>query len=62
MKLHVKTCLRSGWTKREIGEMLLHVYVYAGVYPSLSAFATAHEAIKEYKAEKHAARKVARRR
>lgn len=61
VKLHVKTCLRTGWSKREIGEILLHVYVYAGVYASLSAFATAHEAIKEYEAEQRAASKVKRR-
>ena len=61
VKLHVKTCLRTGWTKREIGEILLHVYVYAGVYASLSAFATAHEAIQEYEAEQRAARKAKRR-
>ena len=52
VKLHVKTCLRTGWSKREIGEILLHVYVYAGVYASLSAFAAAREAIAEYEQEK----------
>ena len=51
VKLHVKTCLRAGWTEKEIGEILLHVYVYAGVYPSLSAFTIAREAIAEYRAE-----------
>jgi alkylhydroperoxidase/carboxymuconolactone decarboxylase family protein YurZ len=52
VKLHVKTCLRTGWSKREIGEILLHVYVYAGVYASLSAFAAAREAIAEYEAQR----------
>ena len=27
VKLHIKTCLRTGWTRREIGEILLHVCV-----------------------------------
>jgi alkylhydroperoxidase/carboxymuconolactone decarboxylase family protein YurZ len=51
VKLHVKTCLRTGWTPKEIAEMLLHVYVYAGVYPSLSAFQIAREAIAEFRSE-----------
>jgi alkylhydroperoxidase/carboxymuconolactone decarboxylase family protein YurZ len=56
VKLHVKTCLRSGWTEKEIAEMLLHVYVYAGVYPSLSAFQIAREAIAEFREEQARAR------
>lgn len=52
VKLHVKTCLRSGWKEKEIGEMLLHVYVYAGVYPALNGFQIAREAIAEYKQER----------
>ena len=52
VKLHVKTCLRQGWSKREIGEILLHAYVYAGVYASLSSFLAAKEAFKEFAAEK----------
>ena len=51
VKLHVKTCLRAGWTKREIGEILLHVYVYAGVYACLSGFPAARDAIAEYERE-----------
>jgi alkylhydroperoxidase/carboxymuconolactone decarboxylase family protein YurZ len=43
--------LRTGWTEKEIAEMLLHVYVYAGVYPALSAFQIAREAITEYKSD-----------
>jgi 4-carboxymuconolactone decarboxylase len=27
---HVRTALRAGWSREEIGEMLLHVYCYAG--------------------------------
>ena len=51
VKLHVKTCLRTGWTEKEVAEMLLQVYVYAGVYPSLSAFQIAREAIAEFRRE-----------
>ena len=51
VKLHVKTCLRTGWTDKEIAEILLQVYVYSGVYPSLSAFQIAREAIAEFRAE-----------
>jgi len=58
VKMHTKTCLRAGWTEREIGEALLHVYVYAGVYASLSSFMAAKEAIAEYRAEKKPAKKA----
>jgi alkylhydroperoxidase/carboxymuconolactone decarboxylase family protein YurZ len=63
VKMHVKTCLRTGWTKREIGEILLHVYVYAGVYACLSGFHAAREAFTEYALEeRQLARKPAGRR
>lgn len=52
VKMHVKTCLRTGWSKREIGEILLHVYVYAGVYACLSGFNAAREAFEEYDQER----------
>ena len=61
VKLHVKTCLRQGWTQREIGEILLHTYVYAGVYASLSSFAAAREAIQEFEAERNALARKRRR-
>ena len=51
VKLHVKSCLRTGWSEKEIAEILLQVYVYAGVYPSLSGFQIAREAIAEFKQE-----------
>src|SRR3954468_16579313 len=54
VRFHVKTCLRTGWTEKEIAETLLHVYVYAGVYPALSAFQIAREAIAEFRSEKQA--------
>lgn len=43
VKRHVRTALRQGWTKEEIGEVFLHVYVYSGVYASLSSFIAAKE-------------------
>jgi alkylhydroperoxidase/carboxymuconolactone decarboxylase family protein YurZ len=52
VKMHVKTCLRTGWTRREVGEMLLHVYAYAGVYACLSGFQAAREAFSEYERDK----------
>ena len=61
VKLHVKTCLRSGWSEKEIGEILLHVYVYAGVYPALAAFGIAREAIAEFRAEKGQSRRAGKR-
>ena len=57
VNMHVKTCLRAGWSEKEIAEILLHVYVYAGVFPSLSAFQIAREAIAEYKQEATESRK-----
>jgi len=57
VKLHVKTCLRAGWTRREIGEILLHVYAYAGVYACMSAFNAAREAFAEYAQEGAAPRR-----
>ena len=38
---HVRTCRRAGWSPAEIGEILLHVYCYAGCYASLGAFVAA---------------------
>ena len=61
VKLHVKTCLRSGWSEKEIGEILLHVYVYAGVYPALSAFGIAKEAIAEFRQEERKPKRAATR-
>jgi alkylhydroperoxidase/carboxymuconolactone decarboxylase family protein YurZ len=47
VKMHAKTCLKAGWSKAEIGEVLLHAYCYAGAYASLSAFQAAKEAFAE---------------
>lgn len=62
VKLHVKTCVRAGWTRREIGEILLHAYVYAGVYASLSGFLAATEAFKELAAERKSGKQQRKRR
>ena len=47
VKIHTRSALRAGWTRKEIGEILLHVYVYAGVYASLSSFMAAREVFDE---------------
>ena len=60
VKMHVKTCLRQGWTEREVGEILLHTYVYAGVYASLSSFTAAREAIAEFREEQRQEKAKAR--
>ena len=69
VKRHVRSALRVGLTKQDIGEILLHVYVYAGVYASLSSFMAASEEFavieqeqKEARAAKAAAKRKAPRR
>ncbi len=47
VKMHTRTALKAGWSRKEIGEVLIHVYVYAGVYPSLSSFLAAKEVFDE---------------
>ncbi|MBI4183665.1 MAG: carboxymuconolactone decarboxylase family protein [Proteobacteria bacterium] len=47
IEMHTKTALKAGWTRRQIGEIFLHVYVYAGVYASLNAFLTARRVFDE---------------
>ena len=51
VKAHAKTSLAAGWTKEEIGEVLIHAYCYAGVYKSLSSFQAAKEAFDELERE-----------
>jgi alkylhydroperoxidase/carboxymuconolactone decarboxylase family protein YurZ len=43
--MHVRAALRNGVTADEIGEVLLHTAVYAGVPAANRAFAIAHEVI-----------------
>jgi len=45
--MHVHAALRNGLTPAEIGEVLLHTSVYAGVPAANRAFAIANEALGE---------------
>ncbi len=48
LAMHVRAALRNGVTPAEIGEVLLHVAVYAGVPAANQAFVIADKTIKEY--------------
>jgi 4-carboxymuconolactone decarboxylase len=43
--MHVRAALRNGLTPTEIGEIFIHIAVYAGVPAANSAFAIAQEVI-----------------
>ena len=45
--MHVRAALRNGLTPQEIGEVLLHTAVYAGVPVANRAFAIADEVLTE---------------
>jgi 4-carboxymuconolactone decarboxylase len=47
LELHVRAALRNGLTRDEIGEVLLHTAVYAGVPAANAAFALAERALDE---------------
>jgi 4-carboxymuconolactone decarboxylase len=47
LAMHVRAALRSGLTPDEIGEVLLHTAVYAGVPAANSAFARAEQVLRE---------------
>jgi 4-carboxymuconolactone decarboxylase len=47
LALHVRAALRNGLTPDEIGEVLLHTAVYAGVPAANSAFARAQAVLRE---------------
>jgi 4-carboxymuconolactone decarboxylase len=47
LELHVRAALRNGLTPDEIGEVLLHTAVYAGVPPANSAFVRAQTVLRE---------------
>jgi 4-carboxymuconolactone decarboxylase len=47
LELHVRAALRNGLTPEEIGEVLLHTSVYAGVPAANSAFARAQAILRE---------------
>ena len=42
---HVRQCVQAGLGRTEIGETLMHVYCYAGVYPSISGFKVAAQTL-----------------
>jgi 4-carboxymuconolactone decarboxylase len=47
LAMHVRAALRNGLTPTEIGEVLLHTSVYAGLPVANRAFAIADEVLKE---------------
>jgi 4-carboxymuconolactone decarboxylase len=47
LALHVRSALRNGLTPEEIGEVLLHTAIYAGIPAANSAFAVAQRALAE---------------
>jgi 4-carboxymuconolactone decarboxylase len=49
--MHVRAALRNGLTPEEIGEVILHTAVYAGVPKANSAFAIAKEALEGQRSE-----------
>jgi 4-carboxymuconolactone decarboxylase len=51
LALHVRGAVRNGLTREEIGEVLLHSAVYAGVPAANRAFAVAQRVLDELEAE-----------
>ncbi len=49
--MHVRAAIGNGLTREEIGEVLLHTAVYAGVPASNRAFAIAQQALDELDAQ-----------
>jgi alkylhydroperoxidase/carboxymuconolactone decarboxylase family protein YurZ len=49
--MHVRAARRNGLTAAEIGEVLLHTAVYAGVPAANSAFAIAQRVLSEERDE-----------
>jgi 4-carboxymuconolactone decarboxylase len=47
LAMHVRAALRNGLTREEIGEVLLHSAVYAGVPAANTAFAVAQRVLAE---------------
>ena len=45
--MHVRAALRNGLSPQEIGEILLHTSIYAGVPAANRAFAIADEVLRE---------------
>ena len=57
LKLHIRSALRNGLTRKEIVEALLHCAVYCGFPKSLDAFRLAKEVFDEMDAAKRKKRK-----
>jgi 4-carboxymuconolactone decarboxylase len=55
LALHVRGALRTGVSEREIGEVLLHTAVYAGIPAANRAFRVAEAVLAEARAEAAAA-------
>jgi 4-carboxymuconolactone decarboxylase len=47
LEMHVRAALRNGLTAEEIGEVLLHTAIYAGVPASNSAFKRAQQVLRD---------------
>ena len=47
LELHLRAALRNGLTEEELGEVLLHTAVYAGVPAANAAFAVAQRVLGE---------------
>jgi 4-carboxymuconolactone decarboxylase len=47
LRLHVRAALRNGLTAEEIGEVLIHTAVYAGVPAANAAFKVAQDVLSE---------------
>jgi alkylhydroperoxidase/carboxymuconolactone decarboxylase family protein YurZ len=45
--MHVRAAIRHGMTRDEIGEVLLHAAIYAGLPAANAAFRIADEALKD---------------
>ena len=55
--MHVRMCVAAGLSKIEIGEILLHVYTYAGAYAARSGFLAAKQVFDELEATRTAPRR-----
>jgi 4-carboxymuconolactone decarboxylase len=57
LKLHIRSALRNGLTRKEIAEALLHCTVYAGVPKGLDALRLMQEVFDEVDAAYHRGKK-----
>src|SRR5665213_3739214 len=59
LAMHVRAALRNGLEPAEIGEVLLHTSIYAGVPTANRAFAIADEVLREQPSEQSTTRSEA---